>query len=96
VDVYLVGEQREWWLGRVAPGARSALRIPEGALASPGFVRLAVLADAPLTVQVARDPRAMFTIAQTASALLSQRWAVSQRQLGSPQILGVRAQAGRP
>ena len=30
VHVYLVGERREWLLGRVEPGSVATLRIPEG------------------------------------------------------------------
>ncbi len=44
VHVYLVGEKREWFLGRVEIGARTTLRIPDEALAEDvGPVRLAVL-----------------------------------------------------
>jgi hypothetical protein len=40
VLVYLVGEQREWLLGRVEPGARATLRLPRASLAgSPGATR---------------------------------------------------------
>ena len=97
VDVYLVGERREWWLGRVAAGALRTLRIPEEApAASPGFVRLAVLADSRVTLNAASDPRATFTIAQPASALMSQRWTFTQRQLASPELFGTRLQGARP
>ena len=42
VDVYLIGRTREWWLGRVAPGARETLRIrPDIVTAEPGFVKIA-------------------------------------------------------
>jgi hypothetical protein len=89
VDVYLVGEQREWLLGRVEPGARATLKLPPAALTqTSGFVRLAALAGASFTVQAARDPRATFTIAQPAASMLSQRWTFSQRRLSSPEILG--------
>ena len=89
VDVYLIGEQREWLLGRVPPGARATLRIPASALAMPsGFVRLATIPDANRTVLAARDPRATFTIAQPASMIATQQWTFSQRQLASPQLLG--------
>ena len=44
VHVYLVGAKREWLLGRVEPGARTSLRIPDEALGEDlGFLRLAVL-----------------------------------------------------
>jgi hypothetical protein len=100
VLVYLVGEQREWLLGRVEPGARATLRLPRASLAgSPGLVRLAVLAGERLTLQAARDPRATVattTIAQPVSTILSQRWTFAQGQLTS--LWGPRTPAprGRP
>jgi len=89
VDVYLVGDKREWLLGRVEPGATAALRIPDGSLQSnPGFVRLAVIAGGQMTQQAARDVRAQLTIAQPASMMLSQRWRLSQGQLTSTALRG--------
>lgn len=91
VDVYLIGEQREWRLGRVAPGARATLTIPEGAIsASSGLVRLGVLANLPYSAQAARDPRTTFTIAQPVSQLLAQRWAFWQRHSAPAEIFGAR------
>ena len=84
VDVYLIGEKREWVLGRVEPGAIASLRIPEEALAKGStFVRLAVLEGEPLTLAAERNPRARLTIAQPASAILSQRWSFSEGELTS-------------
>ena len=82
VDVYLIGTKREWMLGRVAPGAVATLRLPDEAFA-PGAMRvqLAVLAGERKTLAAARDPGAVFTITQPASALLSQRWTFSQGSL---------------
>ena len=89
VDVYLVGETRQWWLGRVAPGARATLRIRDEALtATSGYLRLAVLAGARLTVQAARDPHATLTIAQPGQSLLDQRWTFRQSQVMSPELFG--------
>lgn len=89
VDVYLVGETRQWWLGRVAPGALTTLRIrDDGVVATSGYLRLAVLAGAPLTGQAARDPRATFTIAQPGQSLLDQRWTFRQSQVTSPELFG--------
>ena len=97
VDVYLVSEQRQWRLGRVEPGARATLRIPEAALtATWEFVRLAVLEGAPLSLQVAREPRATLTIAQPASQLMAQQWTFLQRQVASAQLLGAPADRNRP
>src|SRR5438045_9239155 len=54
VDVYFIGEQREWWLGRLAPGALATPRLPAPAPSpGPGYVRLAVVAGAPRAVAAA-------------------------------------------
>lgn len=82
VDVYLIGAKREWLLGRVAPGAIASLRLPDGALAEGSMmVRLAVLAGERLTFAAARHARAVLTVGQPASAILSQRWTFSQGNL---------------
>lgn len=95
VDVYLVGETREWWLGRVAPGARTTLRIRGDVLAvTSGYLRLAVLAGAPLTMQAARDPRATVTIAQPGQSLLDQRWTFRQSQVSAPELFGAPLRLG--
>ena len=89
VDVYLIEQLRQWRLGRVEPGGRAILRIPESALTdTPEFVRLAVLEGAPLSLEPARDPRAVLTIAQPGSQLTAQRWTFSKMQPASPQIVG--------
>ena len=81
VHVYLIGAKREWLLGRVAPGARATLRIPEEALAEhPGFVRLAVLAGQHTTLRAAAERRAATSIDQPAASILSQRWTFSLTQ----------------
>ena len=95
VDVYLVSEARQWWLGRVAPGARSTLRIRDDVLATTsGYFRLAVLAGAPLSLQAARGPRATLTIAQPAASLLDQRWTFRQSQLMAPELFGAAGRLG--
>lgn len=82
VHVYLVGEQREWLLGRVEPGAIATFRVPEASLRErTGFVRLAVIAGASVTQNATRDPRAMLTIAQPVGGLLSQQWSYANGQL---------------
>lgn len=79
VHVYLVGAKREWLLGRVAPGARATLRIPEEALAEDaGFVRLAVLAGQRATLRAAGESRAATSIDQPVAAIVSQRWTFSK------------------
>ena len=84
VHVYLVGEKREWLLGRVEPGAVATLRIPDESVESdPGFVRLAVLAGGQATLMAARDARARLTISQPASSLLARQWRFAQGELTS-------------
>jgi hypothetical protein len=85
VHVYLIGQRREWLLGRVEPGAIATLRLPDASLADdPGFVQLAVVTGGGVTQRAARDPRARMSIAQPASAILSQGWRFAQGELTSP------------
>ena len=87
--VYIVTDERQWLLGRVEPGARATLRIPEEALAArANRVQLAVVTGGRITPQVARDPRATFTIAQPASALVSHRWTLMQGQISPVGLSG--------
>ena len=84
VHVYLIGEKREWLLGRVEPGAIAMLRIPEESLAgNPTLVRLVVIAGEGVTLNAARHVRATPTLAQPVSAILSQQWRFSQGTLTS-------------
>jgi len=78
VHVYLVGDKREWFLGRVEIGARATLRIPDDALADGWPMRLAVLEGQHRTLQVANDSHAATTLRQPIAAILSQRWTFSQ------------------
>ena len=87
VHVYLIDERREWLLGRVEPGAVATLRIPEAPLAgSVGFMQLAVIPGERLTLRAALDPRAAFTIAQPAEAIVSEHWTFSHGQLTQLQL----------
>jgi len=82
VDVYLIGAKREWLLGRIAPGAIVSLQLPDGALEEGSMmVQLAVIAGERLTFAAARHARAVLTVAQPASTILSQRWTFSQGNL---------------
>jgi hypothetical protein len=100
VHVYLVGEKREWLLGRVEPGARATLRIPQDALAgNPRSMQLAVLTGERMTLRAAGAARTAFSIQQPATAILSQRWTFSTTlangqltpfQLGQPAALVTR------
>jgi len=79
VHVYLVGESREWLLGRVEPGARATLRVPDGAMSDDAFrMQLAVLAGDRVTMRAALQPGASLTISQPAGQLLAQKWTFMQ------------------
>jgi hypothetical protein len=96
VHVYLIGERREWLLGRVEPGAVAMLRIPDASVAdNSGLVRLAVITGGRVTLWAARDMRAQLTVAQPASDILSQEWRFAQGQLTSLGLRRSRAAAGR-
>jgi len=87
VQVYLVSESRQWYLGRVEPGARRTFRVPDDAvLTSPQRLQLGVMVGQPITPHVSGDPRAMFTISQPAARLFSQDWSIAQGQLISAPI----------
>jgi hypothetical protein len=97
IQVYLVSESRQWYLGRVEPGARRTLRVPdEAVLTSPQRLQLAVMVGLPITPHVSGDPRAMFTISQPAARLFSQDWSIAQGQLVSAPISRTRFGGGRP
>ena len=101
VQVYLVGIRREWVLGRVAPGARATLRIPEDALdEDAGQLRLAVLSDRHATDRVAGDTRVAMALARPDAEILGQRWTFTQRptygELTSLPLGAVRSAVGRP
>jgi hypothetical protein len=99
VDVYLVamaGGQIQWRLGRVPPGMRAILRVPESAIDwTGGFVRLTVIPGSQLSAEAWRDPRAITAIAQPVAELLSQRWTFRQ-PAGTPlQLQATRLPKGR-
>lgn len=81
LDVYLLDGTRDWHLGRLAPGARATLRLPAGAAAGPGMVRLAVMAGTTRTLAPSRDARAIVSVAQPVAALSGQRWSFAQGAL---------------
>jgi hypothetical protein len=97
VHVYLVdGRQRQWLLGRIEPWSRATLSVPRAAVVgSMGFVQLAVLTGERVTLEVARDRRAAFTLAQPASAILSQRWMFTKGELMSLPVRGPRVGVDR-
>jgi len=95
VDVYLVSGQFQWRLGRVPPGMRAMLRVPESAIESTmGVVRVAVIPGSQISAQAERDRRAVFAIAQPVSEVLSQRWTFRQPEAAGLQLEGRRWAAG--
>ena len=91
VDVYLVGGQLQWRLGRVLPGMRTSLRVPESVVDwATTTVQLAVIPGSQMSAQVSRDPRATVAPAQTLSELLSQLWIFRQPDGAPIQLLATR------
>ena len=79
VHVYLVGQKREWLLGRVEPGERKTMRLPDEALsADTGMMQLAVIIGERVNLGARRASRSILTIAQPSASLLDQRWTFSQ------------------
>ena len=100
VHVYLVGDKRQWLLGRVEPGARVTLRIPDDAVAEDGAaIQLAVVSGGRVSLRAAREAPAAITILQPTAEVLAQRWTFSQTlatgRLTSLPVGGARAAAGR-
>ena len=84
VHVYLIGDGRQWLLGRVEPGAIATLKIPDAAFGGKlRFVQLAVIQGGRLTPDAAHDRRAEVTILQPATAILSQQWRFTQGEIRS-------------
>lgn len=87
VQVYLVGDNREWRLGRVEPGSVATLRIPEASLSgNTRSLRLAVLTGERLTTRAALDPRATFTIVQPMKSILQQQWRFAEGQISPERV----------
>ena len=87
VHVYLVGLRREWLLGRVAPGARAALRVPQDALAEEeGPFRLAVLMGERITYRAATEVRTASALPRPAAEILSREWTFVPRMTGNELI----------
>lgn len=87
VHVYLVGLRREWLLGRVAPGARTTLRVPEDALdESEGPLRLAVLMGERVTYRVAADVRTASALPRPAAEILAREWTFAPHLTGAELI----------
>ena len=82
VHVYLIGDGRQWLLGRVEPGAVGTLKIPDAALGGKlRFVQLAVIQGGRLTPDAAHDKRAELTILHPATSILSQQWRFTQGEI---------------
>jgi hypothetical protein len=79
LDVYLLDETRDWYLGSVEPGALALLPLPrDPAFGAKGMVRLAVVAGvaagAAHRPRPSREPGAVRTVWQPLTRLLRQEW----------------------
>ncbi len=82
LDVYVIEEGREWFLGRVEPGASTRLPLPRNVrLDGQAMVRLAVLANAPRRGRPSQEPGVVLTVRHPAARLLAQDWYFAQGQL---------------
>jgi hypothetical protein len=96
VHVYLISEEREWFLGRVEVGAIAMLRIPAESFARDSrHMRLAVLTGEPVTLQAAHNPRATITLVQPTSAIIATPWRFAQGQLTQVSLRNPRADVRR-
>lgn len=96
VDVYLIADELQWRLGRVPPGMRTSLSVPQSAIdRAPGFVQLAVIPGAQITGEARRDPQAILAVGQRLSEVLSRRWTFRQ-DAGAALQLQATPLAGRP
>jgi hypothetical protein len=81
VDVYLacVSRELQWRLGRVLPGMRVRLRVPESVIDQRcGLVQVAVIPGSQMAAEAWLDPQAIIATAQPMSEVLSQRWTFRQ------------------
>src|SRR5688500_10881045 len=83
VNVYLVGESREWSLGRVEAGGTAWLPLPRQSIREPGNVRIVAVAGGTTSLQAGRDGRGVATLAQPLQAVIEQRWVFAPGQLTS-------------
>ena len=82
VHVYLIGERRQWLLGRVEQGAVATLKLPDDAVTQgTSFMQLAVLTGERVTLQAARAPGARLTMVQPAHMIASQQWRFAQGEI---------------
>jgi hypothetical protein len=86
IDVYVVGQTRDWHVGRVDPGTTAFLSLPIRAV-GPGMMSLAVIANAPRSMTPSRDARAVLTLGQPLESLMAQRWTFAPGRLtGLPRV----------
>ena len=81
VHVYLIGDQRQWLLGRVEPGAIAMFHFPASLSPNSRFVQLAAVMGEHVSLRADYNPHAMLTIVQPASAIVSQQWRFIEGQL---------------
>jgi hypothetical protein len=89
VDIYIVSAQYQWRLGRVVPGARALLRVPQSAIESTmGLVWLTVIPGSQMSAQAAWERGAVLAMPQPVAQLLSQRWTFRQSATAATQLQG--------
>ena len=91
VDLYLVGAQIQWKLGRVPPGMRETLNVPDSAIdGTTGLVQLVVIPGSQMSAEAWRDQRAILAIAQPMAEVLAHRWTFRQSAGAALQLQATR------
>jgi hypothetical protein len=82
IDVYVITQEREWHLGRLAPGAKARLAMRDRAeTGAIGMIQLAIIASASRSLRPSRDARAIVSLKQPTTEVLGQRWVFAEGRL---------------
>jgi hypothetical protein len=85
VQVYLVGEKEDWFIGRLEPLETARLALPQfGFTSASRSVALAVLPGWSKNLEPRRDPRATFSIDEVTDGLAGEEWFFVSGQLEGP------------
>jgi hypothetical protein len=85
IQVYLVGEKEDWYIGRLEPLETAHLVLPQFGFASAArAVSLAVVPGWSRSLEPRREPRATFSFDEITDNLPGQEWTFVNGQLEGP------------
>ena len=85
VQVYLVGETRDWFIGRLEPRQTAHLAVPRfGFMTASQAVSVAVVPGWSANAQPRREPRTTFSIDELTDDLPGQEWIFVNGRLEGP------------